>query len=218
MFDLYQFDQQILSKGYQYIIGIDEAGRGPLAGPVVAAAVCLRSADFSVKIQDSKKMTASQRDKAFVEIFDNAYIGVGVMNELVIDRFNILQATFLAMNSAVIKMIFQLKKEQGDVILDRKTVCLLVDGNRFFSKVSYSYETIVKGDTKSLSIACASVIAKVIRDRILEKYHQIFPEYGFDHHKGYPTAAHRQALKKYGVAFIHRKTFRTVRETMNLFI
>ena len=210
MSDLAIFDQQFLQEGYTNLIGVDEAGRGPLAGPVVAAAVCLRENRFSVKIKDSKKMTACQRDKAFIEIFEKAYVGIGMMNEFVIDQVNILQATFLAMNAAVRQLIFQIKQNKNDVLLDQQTTCLLIDGNRFISQVPYSYKTIIKGDDKSLSIACASVIAKVTRDRILEKYHQIFPEYGFDQHKGYPTAAHQRALEKYGAAFVHRKTFRTV--------
>lgn len=212
MKSLLEFDQQFSVKGYRYVIGVDEAGRGPLAGPVVAGAVCFKETDFSVKIKDSKKMTSRQRDLAFQEIFEKAYVGIGIMNELIIDEHNILQATFLAMEVAVRQLIFRLKQAGFDDGRDGEKVCLLIDGNRFKSDLNYDVQTVVKGDDRSLSIAAASVIAKVTRDRILQKYHQIFPQYGFDRHKGYPTKAHREALEEHGAAFIHRKTFSPVRK------
>lgn len=216
MDSLKKFDEKFLIDGYRCIIGVDEAGRGPLAGPVVAAAVSLKQNDFSVRIQDSKKMTERQRDKAFVEIFEKAHVGVGVMNETVIDEFNILQSTFLAMNAAVRQLVFRLKQSGFDARQEAGKVCLLIDGNRFETDLPYDFQPVIGGDNHSLSIASASVVAKVTRDRILAKYHQIFPHYGFDRHKGYPTKAHREALEKHGAAFIHRKTFRTVRDTCSL--
>lgn len=208
---LKKFDDQFAeTHAYSYLIGIDEAGRGPLAGPVVAAAVLLKNAAFSIKIQDSKKMTPRQRQYAFLEIQDNAHIGIGIMNERIIDAFNILEATFLAMNEAVRQLVFGLERAGFDLVRESPHVCLMIDGNRFKTDFSYSYQTIVNGDNRSLAIACASVVAKVTRDRILQYYHQIFPQYGFDRHKGYPTAEHRQALKQYGPVLIHRKTFRQV--------
>jgi len=210
---LKEFDEEFAkSQGYSCLIGIDEAGRGPLAGPVVAAAVLLRTHHFSIRIQDSKKMTAAQRQQAFIEIQDNAHIGIGIMNERIIDTYNILQATFLAMNESVRQLNFCLLKAGYDMAKEMTKVCLLIDGNRFRTYLPYSYQTVVGGDNRSLSIACASVLAKVTRDRILDQYHQVFPQYGFNRHKGYPTAIHRQALKQYGPALIHRKSFRTVRE------
>lgn len=207
---LKEFDRKCLDHGYRHIIGIDEAGRGPLAGPVVASAVLLKTSDFSIQIRDSKKMTAKQRHCACLEIQDKAYIGIGIMNEQIIDRYNILEATFLAMDAAVRQLQFFLWKAGFDMAKETQRICLLIDGNCFKTRLPYAYQTIAHGDDRSLSIACASVIAKVTRDRILDCYHQVFPQYGFDHHKGYPTAQHRSALKMYGASLIHRKTFRAV--------
>lgn len=212
MQNLRQFDQQFFQRGYQLIVGVDEAGRGPLAGPVVAAAVSFKRIDFSVSFTDSKKMTARQRDAAFKEIFEKCYVGLGIMNQNIIDEYNILQATFLAMEAAVQHLVFRLKKDDKD---DQK-LCLLIDGNRFQSSLIYDVETVINGDSLSLSIAAASVVAKVTRDRILDQYHQIFPQYGFDRHKGYPTKAHCEALKEHGALFIHRKTFGPVRKVCQL--
>ena len=201
------YEHKARQNGYQLIIGIDEVGRGPLAGPVVASAVALRKTQFLSRIDDSKKMTPVQREKAFLEIFNNAHVGIGVISESVIDDVNILQATFLAMRNAVDNLLSYLPA----VIKDQKeftaTTFLLIDGNRFQSDLPYKYQTIVNGDGLSLSIACASIVAKVTRDRILNSYDQVFPEYGFKDHKGYPTFQHREALKKFGPSLIHRKTF-----------
>lgn len=183
-------------------MGVDEAGRGPLAGPVVASAVLLKNRKFTSRIADSKKMSPSQRDKAFHEIYENAYVGVGIMNETIIDEINILQATFQAMNNAVENLCAQVKEE-----CVRTQLYLLIDGNRFSKDVPYSYLTIVDGDAKVFSIACASIIAKVTRDRILNIYDRVFPEYGFRSHKGYPTVFHKQAIREHGLCLIHRKSF-----------
>jgi len=213
---LRQFDRDILSQeGFRYLIGVDEAGRGPLAGPVVAAAVCLRRTDFSVTVQDSKKMTEYQRYQAFLEIFDRASVGIGIMSETVIDRHNILQATFLAMNAAIRQLIGSSRHRDISGLKSQGQGCLLIDGNCFVSDFPYDVKTIVQGDRRSLSIACASVIAKVTRDRILKIYDRIFPQYGFDRHKGYPTAAHCEAIKQYGPTLIHRKTFGALRQAGN---
>ena len=200
-----KYEHQIKAEGFDLIIGIDEAGRGPLAGPVVASAVSLKHTDFSNKISDSKKMTPKQRQAAYHEIYDKAYVGVGIISESVIDEHNILNATFLAMRNAVDDLMFQF----GQAIAPNK-VCLLVDGNQFKVDVPYQYRTIVGGDSLVFSIACASVIAKVTRDRILEVYDQVFPEYGFKKHKGYPTRAHREAIKEYGASTIHRQSYRLI--------
>ncbi|MEW5895978.1 MAG: ribonuclease HII [Candidatus Omnitrophota bacterium] len=198
--------------GYRFIIGIDEAGRGPLAGPVVAAAVFLFNHDFSCVVHDSKQMTAVQRECAFIEICNKAVIGVGVMNEAVIDEHNILQATFFAMNAAVRRLMSRAAVRGQEIARAPEKICMLIDGNRFQSEVPYAFRTIVDGDALSLTIACASIIAKVTRDRILDKYHQVFPQYGFDSHRGYATDMHREAIKRLGTVFIHRKTFGSVRE------
>lgn len=192
-----------LEKCPQIIVGIDEAGRGPLAGPVVSAALILPEAPFKNKITDSKKLSSAQRDRAFEELYQNAKIGVGIVSETRIDQINILEATFEAMNLAVEDLIAKF----GDA-LDERRIFLMIDGNRFRNRTPYGYETIVKGDEKNLSIAAASIIAKVTRDRIMENYHQQYPQYNFRSHKGYPTKAHKDAIRKYGYCPIHRRTFR----------
>ncbi len=197
----FEYEQRLLSKGYDLVIGIDEAGRGPLAGPVVASAVALKRVDFSSKIADSKKISARQRENAFKEICENASVGIGIINETVIDENNILKATFFAMTNAVKQLISRLNNRY-------RKICLLVDGNKFETDLPYDYQTIVGGDTSVLSIACASIVAKLMRDRILVTYDKIFPEYGFRRHKGYPTAYHKQALRRFGPSIIHRKTFK----------
>lgn len=202
-------ETDLKAKGYKLIIGIDEAGRGPLAGPVVAAAVVLQQQNFSTQINDSKKLTPKQRLNAFQEISDNNIFGIGIMAESIIDDVNILQATFLAMTRAVEQLIIRLP-ENMRVGLNPQDVCLLVDGPYFKSDLPYHVKTIVDGDANVLSIACASILAKVTRDRILEGYDQIFPQYGFKKHKGYPTAAHRLAIRTHGLCPIHRRSFSAV--------
>ena len=194
-------------SGFNFIIGIDEAGRGPLAGPVVAAAVALRKYNFSTPIRDSKQLTALQREAAFHEIYPQAYVGIGIMNEHVIDQSNILQATFLAMRNAVRDLVARLPESQVHRKNFSQKVCLLVDGNRFQADLPYPYKTIIRGDERVLSIACASIVAKVTRDRILNIYHRVFPNYGFDQHKGYPTPKHKVAIRRFGLSLIHRRTF-----------
>jgi len=206
--DWLYYETQAQNKGLRFIFGVDEVGRGPLAGPVVAAAVCLRQFDFKNPINDSKKMSARAREAAFYEIFEKAYVGIGIMSEKTIDIVNILNASHLAMDMAIGELIHQMPKE---VPLDEKfkqEVMLLIDGNIFRTRLPYQYKTIIGGDSKSLSIACASIIAKVYRDRILGVYDKIFPQYGFAKHKGYPTKEHRLAIKEHGASIIHRKSFR----------
>jgi ribonuclease HII len=201
------FETQALNKGLRFILGVDEAGRGPLAGPVVAAAVCLRDLNFKNQIDDSKKLSAKARERAFYEIFDKAYVGIGIISEKTIDLVNILNASHLAMDMAINELIHRIP--QAIVLLETfpQQVVLLIDGNIFRTKLPYTYKAITGGDGKSLSIACASIIAKVYRDRILGIYDKIFPQYGFAKHKGYPTATHRLAIKKHGASIIHRKSF-----------
>ncbi|MDE2009683.1 MAG: ribonuclease HII [Candidatus Omnitrophica bacterium] len=194
----------------RFVFGLDEAGRGPLAGPVVAAAVCLRQLHFEHPINDSKKMTPRARQAAFHEIFEKAYVGIGIISEAAIDIVNILNASHRAMEAAVRQLVHRMPPD----ITAREDfaggVLLLVDGNIFRTELPYQYKTIIGGDGKSLSIACASVVAKVTRDRILEAYDKVFPQYGFAQHKGYPTGGHYAAIKKHGASIIHRKTFQGV--------
>lgn len=194
------YEKKLKSEGFDIIIGVDEAGRGPLAGPVVAAAVTLKTTRFKNRIDDSKKLTSRQRDEAFLEIEKKALFGLGVVSEKIIDRLNILVATRLAMKEAISILLDKLGQH------NRRRLHLLVDGNMDLeTELPVTY--IVKGDGKSKSIACASIVAKVTRDRLMALYDRKFPQYGFLRHKGYPTLAHRQAIKKFGPSVIHRNTF-----------
>jgi len=195
---LLSHERRLSKSGYKLVAGIDEAGRGPLAGPVVAGAVILKSTCFACDIDDSKKLSSRKRDIAYREIFKKAYVGIGIVDEKVIDSINIYRATIRAMEMAL-----------GDLGIPADYV--IVDGTMKPS-TGCPMKSIIGGDSKSLSIAAASIIAKVTRDRIMEKYHKIFPQYGFLHHKGYPTKAHKRALVEHGPSPIHRRSFRPVME------
>ncbi len=188
------FDKKYLTKDKIYLAGTDEAGRGPLAGPVVAAAVILPIDFYDERINDSKKLSAKLREELFIVIRKNALAyAYTVIFQNKIDEINILKASLLAMKRSVEKL-----KLQPNIIL--------VDGNKSFT---YDAEVIpiIKGDTKSLSIASASIIAKVVRDRIMLKLAKDFPHYGWERNKGYSTKEHIEAVLKYGPCKIHRKTF-----------
>lgn len=194
MSSLYEFDKE---KGD--ILGVDEAGRGPLAGPVVAAAVKIHEYhDFFEMINDSKKLSEKKREELFDKILTYCDVGVGIASVEEIDEVNILEATFIAMNRAIEDV-----SKNSDVTFDT----VLVDGNKIIKKYDGKQEFLVKGDAKSLSIAAASIIAKVTRDRIMLKFAEIYPEYHFEKHKGYGTKLHREILLEKGVLPIHRKTF-----------
>lgn len=195
---------RLCASGYRAICGIDEAGRGPLAGPVVAAAVILPQAPVLLEkhllpgLRDSKKLSPLQRESFFDQIVQTARsIGIGVVEHETIDDINILQATMLAMQRAV---------EALHISADY----LLIDALTL-SKIDIPQEGIIRGDDLSLSIAAASVIAKVKRDRLMQDYHECFPQYGFDRHKGYGTPEHLQNIEQFGPCRIHRKTFRGVK-------
>ncbi len=179
--------------------GLDEAGRGPLAGPVVAAAVVVPPS-FSVQgVTDSKQLSEKKRNDLFDKIFIHAdAVGVGMADEKEIDHLNILRASLLAMERAV---------ENLSAVPDH----LLIDGT-FQIASDISQTAIPKGDARSISIAAASIIAKVTRDRLMMVYHSEYPLYGFDRHKGYPTQAHREAIKTHGCCPIHRRSFKGVKE------
>jgi ribonuclease HII len=195
-------------------IGIDEAGRGPLAGPVVAAAVLFRGRDFRVPegreqefilIRDSKKLSEKQRETAFAIVQEFFHVGVGTISPETIDRVNILEATFLAMKSA----LSELERVAG-VRGKESSLVLLVDGNQAIPNISLQQEAVVDGDALVCSIAAASIIAKVTRDRLIILADHEYPAYGFARHKGYGTREHMDALRKYGPCPIHRKSFRPV--------
>ncbi len=179
---------------FSMICGIDEAGRGPLAGPVVAGAVILPKDCRIMYINDSKKLSAKKRDELYDEIREKALeVGVGVVDNKRIDEINILQATYEAMREAIGEL-----KTEPDIFLND---AVKIPG------ILTKQVPIIKGDAKSQSIAAASIIAKVTRDRIMEAFDILYPEYGFSKHKGYGSAAHIDAIKKYGPCPIHRKTF-----------
>ena len=194
------YERKLKLQGFDYIIGVDEAGRGPLAGPVVAAAVWLKDFRFINRIDDSKKLTPAQRKDAFFEIKSKSLYAIAGVNHKKIDQVNILQATILAMQKAVAELTKQLQPKE------LKRVFVLIDGNMHF-KLDLPYQSIVGGDGKSLSIAAASILAKQRRDQIMEAYHKIYPQYEFIKHKGYPTQRHRDILKVKGPIAIHRKSF-----------
>ena len=200
--DLWDYETKAREKGYRLVAGADEAGRGPLAGPVVAAAVVLPADAILQGLDDSKKLSPTRREELFPKIQTQAVVyGVAVVNPEVIDKINILQAALLAMQQAV---------EQLQPVPD----LLLIDGNQ---KTASSIEqwAIVKGDSKSLSIAAASVLAKVTRDHIMQDYHHLYPQYEFARHKGYGTKLHRDLIAKHGPCPIHRNTFKGVTEYLN---
>jgi ribonuclease HII len=196
-----QFESHARQHGYQVIAGIDEAGRGPLAGPVVAAAVILPPGYRHPEINDSKQLTARRREFLYEVIKTDALaVGLGVIEAPVIDRINILQATLMAMRDAVTD-------------LSLSPDYLLIDGKNRID-VQVPQKAIVKGDAKSISIAAASIIAKVSRDRIMEIYHRQFPQYNFLKNKGYGTVEHREAIHRCGRCKIHRLSF-AVKSSLN---
>ncbi len=193
-------NEKVYRKKYKIIAGVDEAGRGPLAGPVVIAAVIM---DPKVRIKglnDSKKLSGSKREELY-EIIVNTAIDwrIEVVSPAIIDKINILQATLLGMEKAVLKL------------KERPEICL-IDGNKIPGRIKKFSEAIVKGDGKFASIAAASILAKVIRDRIMIDLHHKHPEYNFLQNKGYPTKEHLAAINKFGVLPCHRKSYRPVRE------
>ena len=195
---MYKRENQLRQKGYLHVAGADEAGRGPLAGPVVAAAVILGRKDDLIiwrGINDSKQLSPGRRETLFQIIMEQAQsVGVGKFDAAAIDRINIHQASLQAMKSA----LEQLEPAPDFILADG----FLIPG------LSQPQEAIIKGDSLSLSIAAASIVAKVTRDRLMTEYDRLYPQYGFAQNKGYPTEKHRKAIEIYGLTDIHRKTFR----------
>jgi ribonuclease HII len=189
------------ASGHSLICGVDEAGRGPWAGPVCAAAVILDQAHIPAGLNDSKKLTAAKREALFPLIMAAADVGVGLVSAAEIDEINILQATYLAMSRAV-------------AALKAKPTLALIDGNRA-PKLFCATQTIIGGDAESLSIAAASIIAKVTRDRLMCELDKTFPAYGFAMHKGYGTSAHAAALAQHAPCTEHRKSFKPIRALLS---
>lgn len=197
--DLWAFEKQARDMGFSVVAGIDEAGRGPLAGPVVSAAVILPEGFSVAGVTDSKKLGLTKREKLYDAIYRHALaVGVGIVDAVEIDRINILQASLAAMAIAAKNL----------------SPCpdfLLIDGP-FPIPASLPQQPVIKGDSLSISIAAASIVAKVTRDRMMAAYGDDYPEFDFPVNKGYPTKAHKAAIRKYGVSPIHRLTFKGVKE------
>lgn len=195
LIELKKIDKEFFDKGVKYIAGIDEAGRGPLAGPVVVASVILPQDSMIEGINDSKKVSEAKREKLYDIIINEAIsYGVGIIYQDEIDEINILQATKKGLTEAIKQM-------------EIKPNIIMVDALNGIDTLGIPYKSIIKGDAKCYSIAAASIIAKVTRDRIMREWDKVYPEYGFGSHKGYGTAKHIAAIKEFGPCSIHRKTF-----------
>jgi len=193
------FEKMYYRRGYQKVAGVDEVGRGPLAGPVVAAAVVLPRDGIKEKLFDSKQISSKKREHLYESILSEAQgVGIGIVGQEEIDRINILQATLKAMISAIEDLPFP-------------PDFLLIDGTQGL-KFSVAQKSIVKGDRLSNSIAAASIVAKVTRDQMMQECHLKYPQYNFARHKGYGTKEHRSAIEKFGICELHRKSFRGVKE------
>jgi len=218
-------EKKLYKKGYKMVVGIDEAGRGPLAGPVVACAFIKVEDGPLPFVQDSKKLSAKKREKIYEILKKNPGVewGIGRVSEKVIDKINILEATKLAMKRAVKNLERnlekKLEKDKFSKVHDREFTMnngfLIIDGNFGIDclqglkglRCSYAQKSIIKGDQKVFSVAAASIVAKVYRDRMMLRYHKKYPEYRFDKHKGYGTELHRNLINKKGFCNIHRKSF-----------
>lgn len=192
---LKEIEKDLNLKGFNKICGIDEAGRGPLAGPVVVAAVIMPQDSMIEGVNDSKKVSEKKREKLYDEISNSAIAwGVAIIDQKEIDNINILNATKKGLTQALMQL-----SEKPDIIL--------VDALTGIDTLGIPYQSIIKGDAKSYSIAAASIIAKVTRDRIMREWDEIYPEYGFEKHKGYGTKAHIEVIKNNGICPIHRRSF-----------
>ncbi len=198
----YDYENKLIEKGYTHIAGVDEAGRGTGAGPVVAAAVIISPDNvmtFEGRVNDSKKLSENKRNVVFEEIVDLCAYGVGVIDNDIIDELNILASTKLAMRTALISL-----NEEFEDPFDY----VIVDGNFSLDELPTEQKSIIKGDSLSLSIAAASIVAKVVRDGIMVDLHNELPIYDWDHNKGYLTKKHREALSLYGPSIYHRLSFK----------
>ena len=195
-FPTYEIEDEIKAKGFKYIAGVDEVARGTLVGSVVAAAIIIPDnfiTKLMYKVNDSKKLSSKKREELYDLIINNCNCGIGIINNETIDEINILEATKLAMYSALTQLN----------IVDYT----LIDGNVVVDNLSVPQQQIVKGDCKSISIASASVIAKVTKDRIMDQLHEEYPQYSWNTNRGYGTKKHIDAIKKYGITKYHRKSF-----------
>ena len=193
--ELSKYEEDCFSRGIELVAGIDEAGRGPLAGPVVAAAVILPKHSLIEGVNDSKKISEKKREKLYDDIINTAIAwGVGIVDNNVIDEKNLLNATRMAMHNAI-------------EALKIKPEYILIDAEKKVDTNGIPFMPIIKGDALSISIAAASIVAKVTRDRMMREYDEMFPMYGFEKHKGYGTKMHTEAIKEHGMCMIHRRSF-----------
>lgn len=216
MIPTFERELNIVNELQLWPVGVDEVGRGPLAGPVVAAAVLYKDSSFVVPeelkkecdwIRDSKKLSEKKREEMYQFIEEHFFVGIGIVAPETIDRVNILQATFLAMKSALTDLKRKLPKEYQEKLY------ILLDGNQLLPSFSGIQEAVVGGDSVVKSIAAASIIAKVTRDRLCLDYEAQYPQYGFARHKGYGTKEHMDALRHFGATPVHRQSFRPVQLT-----
>ncbi|MCK4385833.1 MAG: ribonuclease HII [candidate division Zixibacteria bacterium] len=197
--DMLVYEKKLWKQGWELVAGVDEVGRGPLAGPVVAACVILPKNLLLPGVDDSKKLTRIKREKLFEQIMDHAIeVGIGMVREKTIDRINILNASLKAMWKAVKK-------------LGVSPQFVLVDGNQKIPNLPFPQMPIVKGDSKSICVASASIVAKVTRDKIMHNYHKKYPQFCFAQNKGYSTKSHLEALKTFGPCRIHRRSFKIIK-------
>lgn len=203
--EIQKIERELYQKGVKSICGIDEAGRGPLAGPVVVASVIMPEGSMIEGVNDSKKVSEKKREKLYEQIIEEAVAyGVGIIDQNEIDRINILNATKEGLTLCIKELEKDLKEKNRGI---EKPEIILVDALTKIDTDHIPYQSIIKGDAKSYSIAAASIIAKVTRDRIMRQWDEVYPEYGFANHKGYGTAMHISAIKQYGICPLHRKTF-----------
>ncbi len=203
--EIQKIERELYQKGVKSICGIDEAGRGPLAGPVVVASVIMPEGSMIEGVNDSKKVSEKKREKLYEQIIEEAVAyGVGIIDQNEIDRINILNATKEGLTLCIKELEKDLKEKNRGI---EKPEIILVDALTKIDTDHIPYQSIIKGDAKSYSIAAASIIAKVTRDRIMRQWDEVYPEYGFAKHKGYGTAMHISAIKQYGICPLHRKTF-----------
>lgn len=203
--EIQKIERELYQKGVKSICGIDEAGRGPLAGPVVVASVIMPEGSMIEGVNDSKKVSEKKREKLYEQIIEEAVAyGVGIIDQNEIDRINILNATKEGLTLCIKELEKDLKEKNSGI---EKPEIILVDALTKIDTDHIPYQSIIKGDAKSYSIAAASIIAKVTRDRIMRQWDEVYPEYGFAKHKGYGTAMHISAIKQYGICPLHRKTF-----------
>ena len=203
--EIKKIEEELYLKGTTSIAGIDEAGRGPLAGPVVVACVVMPRDSMIEGVNDSKKVSEKKREKLYDLIIEEALgYGVGIISQEEIDRINILNATKEGLTNEIKEMEKDLKQKNREF---EKPEIILVDALTKIDTDHIPYKSIIKGDAKSYSIAAASIIAKVTRDRIMRQWAEVYPMYGFEKHKGYGTAMHISAIKEYGLCPLHRRSF-----------